>query len=79
MDEPRLRVVRPDPSESIADPDDVVVIPDVTPEENPWASAFHGDRTEHPSAPRPGADATRGRASNSDRRLRAYLHLVEGP
>jgi hypothetical protein len=87
MDEPRLlRVVPPNRTgEAASDPDDLVTIPEasssdaITPEENPWASAFHAERSGHPSARPAIPDPTHGRASNTDRRLRAYLHLVEGP
>ena len=51
----------------------------ITPEENPWASAFRAERSGHPSTQPTVPDPTTGRASNTDRRLRAYLHLVEGP
>ena len=83
MDEPRLRVVPPNRTEEATpDPDDLVTIPEsdaITPEENPWASAFHAERSGHPSTQPAVPDPMNGRASDTDRRLRAYLHLVEGP
>ena len=94
MDEPRLRVVPPNRTEEAApDADDLVTIPEassseaigpegsdtITPEENPWASAFRAERSGHPSTQPAAPDPRNVRASNTDRRLRAYLHLVEGP
>ena len=82
MDEPHLRIVRttnePSDDETPKDqaPKDEV---NVAPEENPWATAPRGEGTGHPSLQRPIPDRAQGRTSGTDRRMRAYLHLVEGP
>jgi hypothetical protein len=87
MDEPRLRVVRSDgnadgtasePPTDEVPRDDAQSDADASAEENPWTSAFRGERAGHPSLQRPIPDRAEGRTT-IDRRMRAYLHLVEGP
>jgi hypothetical protein len=87
MDEPRLRVVRSagdtdgtanEPPTDEVPRDDAPTDADASAEENPWTSAFRGERAGHPSLQRPIPDTTEGR-TKTDRRMRAYLHLVEGP
>jgi hypothetical protein len=82
MDEPRLRVVRSDgigPSQPTnGDAPTGAAPPETDPaaEENPWTAAFRPERAGHPSLQRPVAERAEGRIAG---RMRAYLHLVEGP
>jgi hypothetical protein len=83
MDEPRLRVVRSDGT-GTSEPTNDQAPPDVAPpgadqgaEENPWTAAFRAERSGHPSLRRPVPERAEGPRSAG--RMRAYLHLVEGP
>ena len=80
MDDRHLQVVSRGKGADATEDDEVIVVPDVSAEENPWTA--DRQRAEHPSVRgrgrpelRPELRPTVGR----DDRIRAYLRLVEGP